>query len=183
MRRQIFAGLACVVIDEVHALAGTKRGDQLALCVARLMTLAPACRRVGLSATVAHPDAIRAYVGAERVIEQPDGTPPELVDDAARGGAVLVRSHGPGGSAWGDGAHPLRPHDDRVRQHARPGGADVPGAVEAERADTADRAAPRLAGGGAAPARRGGDGVWQTACRCGDVVAGSRASTGPASIR
>ena len=74
----IFAGLACVVIDEVHALAGTKRGDQLALCVARLITLAPACRRVGLSATVAHPGAIRAYVGAERVIEQPDGTPPEL---------------------------------------------------------------------------------------------------------
>src|SRR3984885_734878 len=74
----MFAGLACVVMDEVHALAGTKRGDQLALCVARLMTLAPACRRIGLSATVAHPDAIRAYVGAERVIEQPDGTPPEL---------------------------------------------------------------------------------------------------------
>ena len=61
----MFAGLACVVMDEVHALAGTKRGDQLALCVARLMTLAPACRRVGLSATVAHPDAIRAYVGAD----------------------------------------------------------------------------------------------------------------------
>src|ERR1700733_9788769 len=75
----IFAGLACVVIDEVHALAGTKRGDQLALCLARLRTLAPACRRIGLSATVAPPDAIRAYVGAERVIEQPDGTPPELV--------------------------------------------------------------------------------------------------------
>ena len=37
----MFAGLASVVMDEVHALAGTKRGDQLALCVARLMTLAP----------------------------------------------------------------------------------------------------------------------------------------------
>jgi ATP-dependent Lhr-like helicase len=74
----MFAGLACVVMDEVHALAGTKRGDQLALCVSRLMTLAPACRRVGLSATVAHPLAIRAYVGAEKVIEEPDATPPEL---------------------------------------------------------------------------------------------------------
>ena len=30
-------------------------------------------------------------------------------DDAARGGAVLVRSHGPGGSAWGDGTHPRPP--------------------------------------------------------------------------
>ena len=61
----MFAGLASVVMDEVHALAGTKRGDQLALCVARLATLAPRCRRVGLSATVAHPAAIRAYVGAD----------------------------------------------------------------------------------------------------------------------
>jgi ATP-dependent helicase Lhr and Lhr-like helicase len=74
----VFAGLSSVVIDEVHALAGTKRGDQLALCVSRLMTLAPGCRRVGLSATVAHPAAISAYVAAERVIDVPNGAPPEL---------------------------------------------------------------------------------------------------------
>ena len=67
-----------MVIDEVHALAGTKRGDQLALCVSRLMTLAPACRRIGLSATVAHPAAITAYIGADTVIEAPDGAPPAL---------------------------------------------------------------------------------------------------------
>jgi ATP-dependent Lhr-like helicase len=75
---QMFAGLACIVLDEVHALAGTKRGDQLALGVARLGTLAPAARRVGLSATVAHPAAIQAYVGAARVISVQDGAPPEL---------------------------------------------------------------------------------------------------------
>ena len=62
-------------MDEVHALAGTKRGDQLALGVARLGTLAPKARRVGLSATVAHPDAIRAYTGATRRIEVADGAP------------------------------------------------------------------------------------------------------------
>ncbi len=74
----MFAGLACVVVDEVHALAGTKRGDQLALCLARLATLAPGARRVGLSATVAHPDAIAAYIGALRRIEAPDGVPPVI---------------------------------------------------------------------------------------------------------
>ncbi len=73
-----FGSLACVVMDEVHALAGTKRGDQLALGVSRLGTLAPKARRVGLSATVAYPDAIQAYTGATRRIEVADGTPPEL---------------------------------------------------------------------------------------------------------
>ena len=51
----LFAASQTVVMDEVHALAGTKRGDQLALCLARLARLAPGLRRVGLSATVAHP--------------------------------------------------------------------------------------------------------------------------------
>ncbi len=73
-----FGTLACIVMDEVHALAGTKRGDQLALGVARLGTLAPDARRIGLSATVAHPDAIQAYTGAAKRIEVADGAPPEL---------------------------------------------------------------------------------------------------------
>ena len=57
-----FANLRAIVIDEAHALAGTKRGDQLALCLARLSILAPDARRVGLSATVAQPDALAAWV-------------------------------------------------------------------------------------------------------------------------
>ena len=77
----LFSFLRAVVIDEVHALAGTKRGDQLALCLSRLATLAPEARRVGLSATVAYKDAIAAYVGCGgpvRRIEVDEGTPPEL---------------------------------------------------------------------------------------------------------
>ncbi len=74
----MFGELSTLVIDEVHALAGTKRGDQLALCAARLASLAPGLRRVGLSATVAHPAAIQAYVGAEQRIEEPGGAEPEL---------------------------------------------------------------------------------------------------------
>ncbi len=58
----LFGNLKSVVIDEAHALAGTKRGDQLALCIARLQKLSPSMRRVGLSATIAHPDALRSWL-------------------------------------------------------------------------------------------------------------------------
>ncbi len=76
----MFATLKRVVIDEVHALAGTKRGDQLALCLARIATLAPAARTIGLSATVAHRAAMAAYVAPDpvRVIEVTGGAPPEI---------------------------------------------------------------------------------------------------------
>jgi ATP-dependent helicase Lhr and Lhr-like helicase len=59
-----FAQLRAVVIDEVHALAGTKRGDLLALGLARLSRLAPAARHVGLSATIAWPDELAAWLGS-----------------------------------------------------------------------------------------------------------------------
>jgi ATP-dependent Lhr-like helicase len=76
-----FQSLQTVVIDEIHALAGTKRGDQLALGLTRLATLAPAARRIGLSATVAHPKSLLAYVGLgdpARLIEVAEGAPPRL---------------------------------------------------------------------------------------------------------
>ncbi len=63
---QLFAGLRCVIIDEIHALAGTKRGDLLALGLARLARVAPAARRVGLSATVAKPDVLVRWLGSGR---------------------------------------------------------------------------------------------------------------------
>lgn len=56
--RVFFEDLRVVVIDEIHALAPTKRGDLLALALARLQRWAPAHRRVGLSATVADEAAL-----------------------------------------------------------------------------------------------------------------------------
>ncbi|MCU4655194.1 ligase-associated DNA damage response DEXH box helicase [Roseibacterium sp. SDUM158016] len=53
-----FAGLRRVIVDEIHALAESKRGDQLMLALSRLASLAPGLRRVGLSATVEDPAAI-----------------------------------------------------------------------------------------------------------------------------
>ncbi|KIC38831.1 helicase [Leisingera sp. ANG-M7] len=57
-----FKGLRRVVVDEIHALAESKRGDQLILALARLQTLCPDLRRVGLSATVDDPQAIASYL-------------------------------------------------------------------------------------------------------------------------
>jgi ATP-dependent Lhr-like helicase len=59
---RIFADLEHVIIDEIHALTPNKRGDLLALDLARLANIAPAQVRIGLSATVARPSELRAYL-------------------------------------------------------------------------------------------------------------------------
>ncbi|ABV92861.1 DEAD/H associated domain protein [Dinoroseobacter shibae DFL 12 = DSM 16493] len=57
-----FAGVQRVIVDEIHALAESKRGDQLMLGLARLQSLVPGLRRVGLSATVEDPPAIARFL-------------------------------------------------------------------------------------------------------------------------
>jgi ATP-dependent helicase Lhr and Lhr-like helicase len=59
---QLFSKLKRIIIDEVHAFANSKRGDLLALSMARLQKLSPDLQRVGLSATIADPDAYRAWM-------------------------------------------------------------------------------------------------------------------------
>jgi len=61
----LFAGLKTIVVDELHAFAREKRGDLLALSLARLRVLAPGLRRVGLSATIADPDAYRGWLAPD----------------------------------------------------------------------------------------------------------------------
>jgi ATP-dependent Lhr-like helicase len=60
--RDWFSDLRCIIIDEVHAIWSGKRGDLLNLGLARLNQFAPMARRVGLSATVQDPDAIRRWL-------------------------------------------------------------------------------------------------------------------------
>ncbi|HWC62204.1 MAG TPA: ligase-associated DNA damage response DEXH box helicase [Rhizomicrobium sp.] len=59
---RLFAGLKTVILDELHALYNSKRGDLLALGLARLSVLAPTHRRVGLSATVADPRPLQRFL-------------------------------------------------------------------------------------------------------------------------
>jgi ATP-dependent Lhr-like helicase len=59
---ELFGGLKRVVLDELHALVTSKRGDLLSLDLARLWSIAPGLFTTGLSATVREPDALRRYL-------------------------------------------------------------------------------------------------------------------------
>ncbi|MFY7854788.1 MAG: DEAD/DEAH box helicase, partial [Rubrivivax sp.] len=62
---KLFGDLRIVVIDEVHALAGSDRGAHLMSVLERIARLSRHdLQRVGLSATVGNPDAIRAVIAA-----------------------------------------------------------------------------------------------------------------------
>lgn len=61
----LFADLDTIILDELHALAASKRGDLLALDIARLRKLAPNVMTIGLSATVARPSELRGYLVAQ----------------------------------------------------------------------------------------------------------------------
>src|SRR5687768_595051 len=65
----LFENLQHVVIDEIHAFAREKRGDLLALSLSRLQALSSNLRRVGLSATVADPDAYRSWLAPDADID------------------------------------------------------------------------------------------------------------------
>ncbi|MBY5931850.1 ligase-associated DNA damage response DEXH box helicase [Tateyamaria omphalii] len=86
---RMFAGLKRVIVDEIHALAESKRGDQMFLALSRLQALRPDLKRVGLSATVEDPQAI-AHLLAKHpdpcdILHADPGPPPDiqmLVTDA-----------------------------------------------------------------------------------------------------
>nr|WP_156713776.1 ligase-associated DNA damage response DEXH box helicase [Nitratireductor arenosus] len=78
---RFFAGLRYVVFDELHSLVVSKRGHLLSLGLARLRRLAPDLQTIGLSATVADPDALGRWL----VPQQPPGRMADRI--AVEGGA------------------------------------------------------------------------------------------------
>src|SRR5215467_10245812 len=62
----LFATLKRIVLDELHALVTSKRGDLLSLGLARLHRIAPSLTTIGLSATVAAPDELARYLVPQR---------------------------------------------------------------------------------------------------------------------
>ena len=75
--REALTGVETVIVDEVHAVAGTKRGAHLALSLERLDQLLPKpAQRVGLSATVRPVEEVARYLSGGRPVEivQPPST-------------------------------------------------------------------------------------------------------------
>ncbi|MDR2348714.1 MAG: DEAD/DEAH box helicase, partial [Bifidobacteriaceae bacterium] len=141
--RDGLGGVDTVILDEVHALAGTKRGAHLALSLERLDALLPAqAQRIALSATVRPVDEVARFVGgaagprrrpvqvvqppAAKVIDVTVALPVEDLTDLDR----AWRPGGPDGGAGGAGADGIGPGSPANQSPGRAGaGADGIGPV------------------------------------------------------
>ena len=109
---RIFAGLKRVVVDEIHALAESKRGDQLMLALARLEALCPGLRRVGLSATVEDPPALSRFLARHpdpcAILQADPGPAPDI---------QMLQVDTPPPWSGGGGAYAIPEVLDQIRRH------------------------------------------------------------------
>ncbi len=109
---RIFAGLQRVIVDEIHALAESKRGDQLMLCLSRLSTLCPGLRRVGLSATVEDPAAIARFLA-----RHPDPCDVLYADPGPDPDIAMLETGAPPPWAGGGGRYAIPAILKQVKRH------------------------------------------------------------------
>ena len=109
---RMFAGLKRVVIDEIHALAENKRGDQLMLALSRLQALCPDLRRVGLSATVDDPAAIAHYLA-----RHPDPCDIVLADPGPAPDIRMLQTDAAPPWAGGGAAHAIPAVLEQIKAH------------------------------------------------------------------
>ena len=112
--RETLRGVTTVIIDEIHAVAGTKRGSHMALSLERLDALLPVpAARIGLSATVRPVERVARFLGGAlpvTVVNPPSKRPLEvkivvpvedMTDIPARGdGSPESKTSGRAGSIW-----------------------------------------------------------------------------------
>jgi ATP-dependent helicase Lhr and Lhr-like helicase len=81
--QHLLRSLRCIIIDELHSIVTSKRGVLLSLALSRIRALVPHVRFVGLSATVADPDALCQWLAPSRAAPVPlvlgrPGAPPSI---------------------------------------------------------------------------------------------------------
>ena len=64
--KDYFKNLKYLVIDEIHTLVNTKRGDLLSLNLSRINSISPDCKRIGLSATVKNKNAVLKFLTSKK---------------------------------------------------------------------------------------------------------------------
>lgn len=105
--RRILSTVETVIVDEVHAVAGSKRGAHLSLSLERLERLAGRpMQRIGLSATVKPFKEAARFLGGDRPVRIVDsGTRPDMdlkvVEPLGHARPSLGRCRAAG---WGSGA-------------------------------------------------------------------------------
>ncbi len=99
--RDTLANVRVVIVDEVHAVAGSKRGAHLALSLERLdrLTVEPA-QRVGLSATQRPMEEIGRFVSGDRPIQLVDAGRAKQLDVRVVVPLDDMREPGEGSSIW-----------------------------------------------------------------------------------
>lgn len=116
---RMFAGLQRVIVDEIHALSESKRGDQLMLALSRLQALCPGLRRVGLSATVEDPAAIARFLSRApepcEILRADPGPDPDISMLSTE--LAPPRSGGGAGYAIGDVLNEVRRHKTTLIFH------------------------------------------------------------------
>ena len=168
--RETLRGVEVVIVDEVHAVAGSKRGAHLALSLERLERLVgEPVQRVGLSATQRPLEEIGRFVSGGRPIELVDAGTRKELDLRVVVPLEDMREPGEGGSIW-PSIHPAAararagaPLHDRLRQ--QPPARRAPRAPPQRAGREGDRARPprvaraRAAGRGRGAAQEGRDPV------------------------
>ena len=155
--------------------------------MARLQTLAPGLRRVGLSATISDPDAYRGWLAPDADMELVDlvigdpGAEPDLSILIPENRIPWGGPFGPPRRARGDGADRAAQDDADLLQHAQPRRADLPGPVGGQRPGAADRHPPRQPRARGAAQGRGGDEPRASCAGWSRPPASTSASTGATS--
>ena len=112
--RETLLGVETIIIDEIHAVAATKRGSHLALSLERLDAMLPTpAQRIGLSATVRPIEEVARFLGGSSpvaIVQPPaqktfDLTVVVPVDDMTELGSTAMQEgpasgNAPQGSIW-----------------------------------------------------------------------------------